>query len=223
MSKEEFLAFLSDLIDALTWKRALLIFLLGVSTILIAVVFENRTSLFNRFFDQVPVENISTPWEVSEQTKSEMIKMVKTPLVGAILLTEIDLKKNRKIVKFWYVEDEMLRNQALEISTNVLPQAFFDTDPKNNDQMLAVLNNQFLCSKTEDTIFIRFFPELSKTYPSVCRLAVPPFSGQFAGMITLFLTKLPEHTEVDSLKIEATQLSIETYLRDIQKDGRGRK
>lgn len=216
MTKEEFLSFLSDLMDSLTWKKASLIFLLGASIVALAVIFENRTTLFNRFLQPVPLENISTPWEVSEETKNRMVSLVSTPLIGAIVLTEVDLKKNRRITKFWHVEDPQIKSDVTRISAHMLPQAFFDTDVKNNDQMLAVLNNQFLCSKTEDTIFIRFLPDIEKKYPSVCRIAVPPFSGQFAGMITLFLTKSPSQTDIDSLKIETTQLSIETYLRDIQ-------
>jgi hypothetical protein len=81
--------------------------------------------------------------------------------------------------------------------------------------MLAVLDNKFHCVKTEDTVYMRFFPDMPKTLPYVCRLAVPPFAGQFAGFATLFLTRQPSASDVEALKIELTRISIEMYLRDI--------
>jgi hypothetical protein len=216
MSKEEVIAFLNDMIDALTWKRAGLILLFGAFTVLLLMLFENRTTIFNRLVDHTPVEELSSTWEISEQSKKELINTTRIPLVGAVLLSEADLKKNRRITKFWHVSDPTLRQQVVQVMASVLPQAFFDTDHKNNEQMLAVLNNQFVCTPSTETLFIRFFPDITKTYPVVCRLAVPPFSGHFAGIITIFLTKTPTPTEVDSLKIEITRVSVELYLRDIQ-------
>ena len=223
MSKEEVIAFLNDMIDALTWKRAGLMLLFGALTVLLLMLFENRNIIFNRVLEPVPVEGLMKPWEVSDESKKELINFTRFPLVGGVLLTEADLKKNRRITKFWYVTDSAFRQQAAQLISTLLPQPFFDADPKNNEQMLAVLNNQFVCTPVNQTIFIRFFPDIAKTHPVVCRLAVPPFSGHFAGVITIFLTKVPTQTEVDSLKIEITRISVELYLRDIQNRNRESK
>lgn len=216
MSKEEVVAFLNDMIDALTWRRAGLLLLFGALTVLLLMLFENRTIIFNRMISTVPVEELTTPWEISDKSKSELIGLTRSPIVGGVLLTEVDLKKNRRITKFWHITDAAFRQQATQIASTILPQAFFDSDPKNNEQMLAVLNNQFVCSPVTDTVFIRFFPDVASRYPTVCRLAVPPFSGHFAGLITIFLNRTPTQADIDSLKIEITRVSVELYLRDIQ-------
>ena len=223
MSKEEIVAFLNDMIDALTWKRAGLLLLFGLLTILMLMLFENRTTIFNKLVDPVPVESLVVPWEVSAASKKELTDLTKHPLVGGVMLTEVDLKKNRRITKFWHVNDPSFRAEANQIISTLLPQAFFDTDSKNNEQMLAVLNNQFTCTPAEDTVFVRFFPDIQKRLPTVCRLAVPPFSGHFAGMVTILLTKQPSQADVDSLKIEITRVSVEMYLRDIQNRSRNGK
>lgn len=222
MSKEELVAFLNDMVDALTWKRFVLLTLLGLTTVGLLMVFESRTTIFNRVLDTTPVEELQAPWEVSAQTKAEMTALTKLPLIDGVLLTEVNLKKNRRIVKFWHVNDTDFRQEATTIASSLLPQAFFDTDKKNNEQMLAVLSNQFVCTSATDTIYTRFFPNIEKKYPVICRLAVPPFAGEFAGLVTVFLTRKPTPSEVDSLKIEITRVSVEMYLRDIQNRGKKR-
>lgn len=217
MSKEELVAFLNDMVDALTWKRFSLLGLLGILTIVLLMVFENRTSLFNKIVDTTPIEEIGAPWVVSQETKDELTALVKLPLIDGVFLTEVNLKKNNRITKFWHVSDSDFRQEVTNIVTNILPQAFFDSDSNNNEQMLAVLGNQFLCTPSEKTIFIRFFPNIKQQYPTICRLAVPPFTGEFAGMVTVLLSRQPTQSEIDSLKIEITRVSVEMYLRDIQK------
>lgn len=220
MSKEEVVVFLNDMIDALTWKRAGLLLLLGIITILLLMLFENRTTIFNRVISPVPVEQITAPWQVSEHSKRELTNLTRLPIVGGVLLTEVDLKKNRRIIKFWHVTDSSFRQEVVQIIAGMLPQAFFDSDHRNNEQMLSVLNNQLSCSPIEETVFARFFSNAMERYPVVCRLAVPPFSGHFAGLITIFLIKQPTPAEIDALKIEITRVSVEMYLRDIQNPSR---
>lgn len=80
-----------------------------------------------------------------------------------------------------------------------------------------MLNNEFKCVPSAETHYVRFFPDLASKYPVTCRIAVPPFFGEFAGYITAILTRKPTSAEYDSLKIEMNRIAIETYLRDISK------
>ena len=88
---------------------------------------------------------------------------------------------------------------------------------QKDGQMVAMLNNEFRCVPSKDTVFIRFFPDFHKRFPYVCRIAVPPFFGEFAGFITVALNRQPNPAEYDSLKIEMNRVAIELYLRDISK------
>jgi hypothetical protein len=221
MSKEEVVGFLNDMIDALTWKRVGLLCLFASLLITLLITFENRTFLFNKFFSSTPLEQLSTPWEISDATKAELQKLTNSQkLLAGTLVMEVNLKKNRRILKYWYVSDPTIRQYAANTAATLLPQAFFSDDRKNNDQMLAILGNEFKCVPTTDTIYMRVLPELYKSVPYLCRLAVPPYAGQFAGFATLFLTRAPTQTEADALKIELTRISVEMYLRDIDRNAR---
>ena len=218
MDKEQVLAFISEMMDALNFQRVVLLTVFVALLLTLLVAFENRLILFNRIFENQPVEAITVPWQLSDKSRQELTNLVNSQeLIGGVLATEIDLKKNRRIVKFWFTEDDSFREKANAIVSRLLPQPFFDDDRKNNEQMLSVLSNQFKCERTLDTIFIRFFPELPIRYPYICRLSVPPFSGEFAGMLTIFLSKAPTSADVQALKIELSRISIELYLQDVDK------
>lgn len=204
------------MVDALTWKRVALLTLLGAVMVGMLMVFESRTTIFNKMFGAIALEEIDRPWDISSQSKDELVKLTSNSLIGGVLLTEVDLKKNMRIIKYWQVRDADFRLKVANMMNTLLPVAFFDTDRKNNEQMVAVLNNQFLCTPTIDTVFVRFVPDMDKQYPYVCRLAVPPFTGEFAGLLTITLTRTPSPSEVDSLKIEITRVAVEMYLRDIE-------
>lgn len=219
MSKEEIVGFLNDMIDALTWKRAGLLALLGAFVVGLLMTFENRTAIFDRVYDQPKIEQLTYPWELSDLSKNDMTALMKQDYIGGVLVTEVNLKKNRRTTKFWALKDPTFRESTAKVVATLLPQALFDQDRKNNEQMIAVLNNQFLCTKTEDTTFARILPDMPKKLPYVCRLAVPPYVGEFAGFVTIALTRSPSQSEVEALKIELTRISIELYLRDVAQRG----
>lgn len=130
---------------------------------------------------------------------------------------DVDLKKNRRKPKYFYIQDQAVMSMASPIISKMLSQALFDFDHKNTEQMVAMLNNEYKCVPTIDTQNTRFFPELVSKYPVTCRIAVPPFFGEYAGFLTSFLVREPTESEHNALKIEMNRMAIELYLRDISK------
>jgi hypothetical protein len=53
--------------------------------------------------------------------------------------------------------------------------------------------------------------------PAVCRLAIPPFVGQFVGMVTVGLSKQVTKQEMDTIRLEVSRLAVEIYLSDVVK------
>ena len=98
-----------------------------------------------------------------------------------------------------------------------LPQAVFDYDAKNTTQMVAILSNEFKCDPYKDTIYFRYAPELENNLPTVCRLAIPPFVGQFVGFITVGMSKEMTKQELDSIRLEVSRIAVEIYLNDVIK------
>lgn len=220
MSKEEWIAVFNDIIDALTWKRFGLLALFTILAVAGVMLFDSRTTIFNRLFDTTPVERQTLAWDVSEETKQQLIQFATTRNIGGVLLTEVNLVKNSRNIKFWHTNDSAFKQQVITVVSTLLSPAFFDYDTNNTKQMLALLDSKFICNPSQDTVFIRSFPDIQTTHPVICRIAVPPFRGKFAGIFTVLLTKTPTQSEIDSLKIEVTQISIEMYLRDLQKSQR---
>lgn len=218
MDKDKIIAFLEEMIDALTFRRVALLALLATITISLLAVFENRNAVFATIYKQAE-EQTTISWVLSNESKNQMIALTapEKNLVGIIILSDVDLKKNRRVPKFLYIKDRVDSDNVIPSVAKLLPQALFDYDPKNTEQMVAMLNNEFKCVSTSETHYVRFFPELVPKYPVSCRIAVPPFFGEFAGYITTILTRKPTSSEYDSLKIEMNRIAIETYLRDISK------
>ena len=216
ISKEDVIKFISEIIDSLTWMRVWLLCLLASTFITLYVVFENRTTIFNKLVDNQPVETIEVQWKISDASKSSLQEITNQSIIGGVAMVDVNLKKNRKNLKHWYFRDGAMTDVMSKMVSETLPQPFFDNTKRNNDQMLEVLANRFLCVPTADTAFAKFIPSISGIYPYSCQLAVPPFVGEFAGYLTIYLTRQPTDIEQESLKIEINRISIELYLRDIQ-------
>ena len=210
------ISFLEEMIDTLTFRRVALLCLLATIVITMLSIFENRSALFSMMYRSAETE-YTLKWDVGNESKSELNALMSAPLVGGIVVTEVNLKQNRRIIKYFTIRDQELLKIVKPTAVSIIPQALFDYDAKNTQQMVAMLNNEFLCSPTKDTIFMRFFPEFQLKLPYMCRLAVPPFFGEFAGYITAALTRQPTPAEFDALKIEINRIAVEMYLRDIAK------
>lgn len=216
ISKEDAIKFISEIIDALTWKRVWLLCLLTSTCIVMYVLFENRTTIFNKMFDNQPIETLEVPWKISDTSRSELQAVVNQQLIGGTIITDVNLKKNRKILKYWFFENDGINQEIARVTSEILPQPFFDNSKRNNDQMLDVLGNKFVCVPTTDIAFSKFVTILASEYPYVCQLAVPPYVGEFAGYISVYLVRQPTVLEQETIKIEVNRISIELYLRDIQ-------
>lgn len=217
MDKDTITKFLQDMIDTLTFRRVALLSLLASILILVYTVFENRAAVFATIYRNTDTST-AIAWTLSSESKTELAALTKTGLVGAVLLSDVDLKKNRKTIKHIYLADKSLEAAVQPVLTKLLPQALFDYDPKNTAQMVAMLNNEFVCAPTKDTVYVRHLPDLPRKLPIICRIAVPPFFGEFAGFISIGLVRQPTPSEFDSLKIEMNRTAIELYLRDISKN-----
>jgi hypothetical protein len=220
MDKEKVAVFLEEMIELLTLRRVALLTILTTVLIILLVIFENRSAVFATAYRGA--ESSAIKWELSDQSKSDMMKLTELPAVGAVMISDVDLKRNHRSPKYYYVEDQEVRKLVDPTMKNLLPQALFDFDPKNTEQMVSMLNNEFRCDNIADTNVPKLFPEplepmLIKKYPKLCRIAVPPFFGEYAGYLTVFLVQNPDQRVFDELKIELNRVAVEIYLRDLAK------
>lgn len=210
---------LQDISDRLTVKRIFTVLIVGLMCTFIAMLYENRASVFQMSYVYVTGDSEIKPgWSISEETKTQLTNFVKrVEIVNFVAIIEVDLRRNTRIPRFFYFENSESDQRAKQEIASLLPQAMFDMDPKNTKQMVSVLQNEFSCVRFQDTVYHRFLPDVSKKTPIICRIAIPPFYNKFAGYITIGLSEPPTRYEVDGLRIEASRIAVEIYLRDVMK------
>lgn len=207
---------IQDFSDKLTFKRILTVLMAGLLITLVTALFENRSEVFNSAYQLITGKQ-ETTWEISSKSQDQLITLVQTsPLVKMAAISDVDLQKNRRAIRFQQLKD-VNEVEIRRKASAILPQAVFDYDSKNTQQMIGVLNNEFVCAPFQDTHYQRIVPELGKRMPLVCSIAIPPFYGRFVGILTLGLYNVPTKQELDGLRIEASRLAVEIYLRDVIK------
>lgn len=217
----EWFHWIQDFTDKLTFKRIFVVLMTGLLITFITMIYENRSSIFQSIYSVISPQQDNT-WEVSQATKDQLIALVETStVIKMAAITDIDLQKNRRVIKFRRLNDPDSVNIKAKADA-LLPQPVFNDDARNTQQIVGVLNNEFVCSPYNETSYYHFFPDLGKRMPVVCRIAIPPFYGNFIGMLTLGLKITPTKQELDSIRIEATRIAIEIYLRDVKKSGNQR-
>lgn len=221
VDKEKVLTFIEDLIDTLTFRRVGLIALLTVIGLSLFALYENRQSIVENLVRKdapsTAIDPTPADWALSDASKTALQNLAKTTAVSFIAITDVDLKKNRKVVRYYYIDDSNIKLSSEALRAIGLPQAVFDYDAKNTTQMVSVLSNEFKCNAFKDTIYFRYAPELEDAMPSICRLAIPPFVGSFIGFITVGLANAATSAELDSIRLEVSRIAVDIYLNDVIK------
>lgn len=81
--------------------------------------------------------------------------------------------------------------------------------------MVSMLNNEFRCVPIGETTIYKVVPDIEKRFSTICRLAVPPYFGEFLGYVMVGLSRPPSDYEFDALRIEINKISVDIYFRDI--------
>lgn len=216
------LGFLESIAGTLTFRSVALVALLTAIGLVLFAFYENRTEIVDRFTTRKPVATAPiainpTKWVLSEASKQSLIALANATNVKMVLLSDVDLRKNRRIVRYYYIEDQSLKLGPLALQALSLPLPVFDYDPKNTEQMTAVLSNDFRCDPFVDTVYNKFAPELADQFPTVCRIAVPPFVGTFVGFITVGIAPGVSSTELETIRLEVSRIAVEIYMNDVAK------
>ena len=217
MSNEQFLASFEELISSLTFKRIFLLSLLIAISLLLFLVFENRSVLFSKALTSASSDEAIFEWKMSNNSEELLTSLASFQPVVLTGVIDVDLKKNRRSVKWFYSRDPEVMTIVKNITSRTLPQPMFDYDVKNTQQMIALLNNEFICVKTSDGLLSQWGDTLSRKFPVICRMAIPPYVGKFVGYVIIGVRGQLSKNELDSLKMEATRIAIEIYIRDVVK------
>lgn len=216
MSNQQLLDSIEDLITSLTFKRIFLLSLLTAISLLLLLVFENRAVLFTRAVNSGPREETVFEWKMSTKSKETLTALTMFSPVTFVGIIDVDLKKNRRKTKWFHSKDAQIEKMIDAIVVAALPQPVFDFDVRNTQQMIALLNNEFVCVQSAESALAHFWgPLLTNRIPVICRMAIPPYVGKFVGYVTIGVTTTLTKNQLDALKMEATRIAIEIYISDV--------
>lgn len=229
IDKEKVIGFIESIISTLTFKTVALVALLVGVGLIIFGLYENRGDIVTKITTpntpvvEQPTQILAPDWVLSESSKQSLVNLAKATNVGMVILADVDLKKNRRTVRYYYLEDPAIVLEPAATQALALPLPVFDYDAKNTEQMVAILSNDFRCDKWADTVYNRFAPELGEKFPTVCRLAVPPFVGMFVGFITVGISGDPRESDLETIRLEVSRIAVEIYMNDATKKTAAKK
>ena len=198
-----------------TWK------LLAIISSLIAMValgtfsFQKRQPIIeaiagNKLFMK-PVSGFTDP---SWDTKKELTKFVdRNSLVVGVNVGRANFTANTRQSVFHYTKVEEV-NKVLD-KTNELPFPLFTDDSYHNSRLVQLINGQFICGPTKDSLAYTNHPIINSYAKSVCTVAVPPGFGDFVGWVNIFLSEEPTYQQMESLRTVAEEMARDIYERDV--------
>ena len=222
--KEALIGFIEYLIETLTLKRVALLALLGLLSLFLFFMYENRVPIIQKtmtYLTSHVVQQDDTPvgWVLSDKTKDSLGTLLNTGVIDLVMVSEVDLKRNSRNVRYANFGQKLKNNPDYEalVARMSRPHSVFDYDSKNTAQMVAVLANEFRCDNFTDTAMHSTSPSVAADITTICRLAIPPFVGTFVGFITVGLNQKLTQAELDSVRLDLSRIAVEIYLTDVVK------
>lgn len=203
------------LTDQLQFQKLFALFALCFVMLVGFTMWSERTQVMDYVISKI---STSTPtWEVSQQTKDIIISETnKNSSISWVAINELDLGANAKRLKYWYNDNPDVYNKLnTKFDTNT--SAIFDFEQRHTDQMVGVLQNQFICVPFPDTNLKQSVPELGEQTQIVCRIAIPPFYGRFVGVLTIGIRGEYSETTMFQAKTMATSIATNIYWHDVIK------
>jgi hypothetical protein len=213
----KYLDSVSRLIAWLSIKRVALATLFAFSALVLYTSYEDRVIIINTFSNKI-VED-EAPFIVSPpmQTKIQTL-VLRDPRIVSIVVWDANLRLNQRTVVYNFADDPVVADAWAKIfQEHGTSQTIFNTDDKNNLQMISLVNGDFKCFPYADTFNARFVPSGSTKINAECRISLPPYYGEFGGYLSLGLTKLPTGYELEEFTSIGKTLANEIFFKDVIK------
>lgn len=120
---------------------------------------------------------------------------------------------------YWYTESASLNliGETIKRSTDLRRLPLFSGSDRANDNIIGLINGQFICSEFEHTVISKIYPEMNAEVKAVCSSSIPSYYGYFSGTVTLLLTAMPSLEKQQQLKLVTEKIANDIYFNDIQK------
>lgn len=205
--------------DEKFWQRAAiaLTLLALIAATWAGVIFKERMDLESHTAAVISGKELV----LSSESKDELRTLMKEePLIIGISAVSISLTSNIRHITFFetaHPEFKIAFDEYIAVRKKEPP--VFNENPNQNSRITSILNGNFECRMTKDTVIGSQFDEAARYAPIVCSAAVPPGfheSRDFVGFVNFFI-RVDKLTDSDKgrLAAKAVAISANIYNRDL--------
>lgn len=207
--KDRHLVYARKFLVALSWKRIFMIVILaavGIGGILGWAFKEENAKTVNRL-------SYNSSLVVSVSTKNEIDSIVKkSPIIVGMKVVTVNFQRNIRTDTYVFFDEPRLS----DIYTNIMNNKVYDTplfteNKINNRHILRLISGEFVCLPFKETSGYTIAPELSVAVTDVCATGIPPYHGDFSGLLTIYLTSHPSKDDIERFFLLSRDLSIKIY------------
>lgn len=198
----------------LTPMRALLVIFFSFTIVVSLVLWENRQDFYNRVTNTIvtgPLLDIV----LSSESKYKISSMVarRSDLIVSATVASVNVQQNRKMYLYRAFSDRDVELVVKESDArDGASSPVFTSNEQTNKQILSLIRGEFSCSKIipqgSDSKFGRY---LGNKIKYTCRVPIPPSYGSLIGFVVFHLSREPNETELDEIRLESYTISMHIY------------
>ncbi len=207
--KNQHLILARKFLSLLTWRKILSVFVILLVSAVIIFSWLYRSDVYTNVLvmSNEPALRISLP------VKNEIDSIViKSPLIVSIQVITINFQYNIQIdsytsiddMKFRQIYDDYLKNKVFETP-------LFGDSKETNRRLLRLISGEFVCSPFKETIGYSRTPQLGSVVTDICSMAIPPYHGDFSGILNIYLSNHPTKDDTERLFLLSRDISIKVY------------
>lgn len=197
-------------IRALTWSRIFKVGMLSAISILLVSLWIFRATLITSSLARN--EDLPT-LRVSHNLKDELGDVVKrSESIIGIQITTVNFQRNILLDTYSYFDnDQMQINYKAYIKNKITDLPLFNEDKANNQHVIRLINGEFICSPFSQSGMYRYSSNYGTSEVYMCEMGIPPFYGQFSGILTLYVSGKPSKDTLEQMLLLSRELSLRVY------------
>ena len=182
----------------------------------------NRKPLLTPFAGQKIVVDAKRIPNPSPASKTQLTQFADAnENIMGVNVIRVDFQTNSRNTTFrYYKEQAVIDGWNAYMNSGPVPGVaraapLFGDNEANNQRLVNLINGQFSCVRTLDTIAGQVIPVINQHSLATCMAPIPPGYGDFVGFINIFLRNQPSGDEIVRLERLTNEIAIDFYERDI--------
>lgn len=219
------LAKIGALLPKIRLASAVMIVALALFVVALYTAYENRESIYRTIkgSDKPLMSEYSFP--MSGQSYGSMKHFVDTyGEVISLAVWAAEPQINTRLLVSFYSEDlTITANYEAIAAKHIAGIRLFTNEEKNDAQIVRLMNGEWICLKTDDTMYATLAPDIPRRAPVMCRTSLPPYYGEFSGFIEIGLYSNVHPQTLEQIKLDAVKISNTIFIRDLLPSTRRRR